>query len=758
MIGLLPPQRERVPEGRVRALLSDQAIVLANELRLDEASALATRAREEAIVCDDFTALARAADAQGVVARLRGDAPAALDYTTEALAIAESLNDPDLIARAYNDLGRIAADLNHDPDVARDAYQRALAREPGDRTVAARILNNLGNVARDEGDFRQAVAFYSRAGDEASKARDDYGVLTAEHNVGLVFTQQNEPARALTHLRRALALERKLGSNASTARTLLSISEAKRSLGKTGGALADLRDARAAATAVRDTKTVATILLREGDLQLERRNFTAAERAFNRSITLLRNDPALALALTYRARLRLAEHRYTDAAFVAANAVTRATDDETIAQAQTIAGQANHALRNRDAARRAFTAAIEAIERQREHVAGAEESREKQFEAKVLPYLSMVDLASEANDAVTALDYAERAKGRVLIDVMRTRITRPPHFDAAALRDVLAARDDAIIELAVGESALYAFAITRDGVRVFATAIPRTELNAVVNRFAGELAQRNLAFRRTARHLYDLLLAPAAASLRGKRRICIVPDQELWRVPFQALLDAQDRYLADDASIFYAPSIAVLRELMRVPRVVAERPLLAAANPTMAEARSEVQQIAAMYGPAARAVIGARESQIKQEAPHYAVLHFATHGVLDDASPLASHLVFEPGGRDDGRLEAREMMSMHLDAQLVVLSACETAGGRPAPGEGIVGMSWALFVAGCPTMVASEWKVESASTTLMMVAFHRGLGRGLSAAESLRAAQLEVRKRYEHPFYWASFVVLGRGW
>lgn len=699
------------------------------------------QARAAAIACNDLIGVARAADAAGIVARLRGDAAAALDYTTEALALAEAAHDKATIARAWNDLGRIQLDLLHDAETARNAYERGIAINPSD----ARLLNNLGNLARTEGDFRSAIAYYRRSGAEAKKAHDRYGQIGAEHNIGLVYTQQNDPAAALVHLKRALAME----SAATSARTLLSISEARRALGDTAGALRDLRRARAAA---KDDATRAIILLREGDLRLDRRDFAGAAHDFDRSIALA----PTAIAMTYRARLRLVQRRYAEAAAAAHTAIDRASDADTIAIAQSIAGQAYRAMPDRENAQRAFQEAIDAIERHRTELAGGAESRERQFETKVYPYLAMVDLLAEQDDAMAALEYSERAKARVLVDVLQGRVGSPPRLRTRELAAALPESTDAIVEFAVTDDMLYAFVVTRDGVRVFTTAIPHAELTAICNRFALELASRNLAFRRTARHLWDLLLEPEAPLLRGKKRVCIVPDQELWRVPFHALIDPNDRYVADEIAIFYAPSIAAIGQA-RAP--VATPSLLAIANLSIPEARSEVRQIAAIYGSRAHVEVGAREEAVKESAPRYGVLHFATHGVFDDGEPLASHLVFGSGGRDDGRLEAREIMSMQLNAQLVVLSACQTATGRPAPGEGIIGLSWALFVAGCPTMVASEWKVESTSTTAMMVAFHRNLvERAMTPALALRAAQIEVRKKYEHPFYWASFVVLGRGW
>jgi CHAT domain-containing protein len=120
---------------------------------------------------------------------------------------------------------------------------------------------------------------------------------------------------------------------------------------------------------------------------------------------------------------------------------------------------------------------------------------------------------------------------------------------------------------------------------------------------------------------------------------------------------------------------------------------------------------------------------------------------------------------NDGLLEAWEIMKLELKADLVILSACETARGRVGAGEGLIGLSWALFVAGSPTTVVSQWKVESHSTTEVMSEFHRRLkarmekGGGLGKAEALRQAALQLRrgKAYRHPFYWAAFVVVGDG-
>jgi CHAT domain-containing protein len=137
--------------------------------------------------------------------------------------------------------------------------------------------------------------------------------------------------------------------------------------------------------------------------------------------------------------------------------------------------------------------------------------------------------------------------------------------------------------------------------------------------------------------------------------------------------------------------------------------------------------------------------------------------VLDDVNPMYSHVLLAGGGGDDGLLEARKLMELDLKAEMLVLSGCETARGDAPAGEGITGILWASFVAGVPTTVASLWRVESSSTSELMIEFHRqwlasrGKGSPFAKAEALRAAdrKLIASGKYAHPFYWAGFILAG---
>jgi CHAT domain-containing protein len=359
----------------------------------------------------------------------------------------------------------------------------------------------------------------------------------------------------------------------------------------------------------------------------------------------------------------------------------------------------------------------------------------------------------------------------------------------------------ALLEYTVAGERVYLFVLTKGAgaapVDLQALTLPtrRNNLAARVEKFRQRMANRDLDYSDSAAELYNLLIKPAQAQLQGKRRLVIVPDDLLWDLPFQALRPAGGHYLIEDYAISYAPSLTVLRETIakQHQRTNPALPtLLAIGNPSLGnqtierahivsmnkgfealpEAERQAKMLGQLYGPrGSKVYVGAdaREDRVKAEAANYRILQLATHGVLNNANPMYSYVLLSQspnGSKEDGLLEAWEIMDLDLKADLVVLSACDTARGRIGAGEGVIGLTWAFFVAGSPTTVVSQWSVESESTTELMLNFHRNLkgpGAGsqyaMTKAEALRQAQLKLlrTKRYQHPFFWAGFVVVGDG-
>jgi CHAT domain-containing protein len=341
-----------------------------------------------------------------------------------------------------------------------------------------------------------------------------------------------------------------------------------------------------------------------------------------------------------------------------------------------------------------------------------------------------------------------------------------------------------VLDYVVTESKTILFVLSRDArgdlqIDTHTIDVSSADLQRSVDRFLGRLADASFDYESDARRLYRLLLAPASKSLDGKTVIALVPDGPLWRLPFQALQRSDGQPLIAQCTLFYAPSLTSLRH---VSKPESRRPaVLAIGNPRfdrgaaetlrartravlgdLPEAATEAREIAGLYGnERSRALVGreATEGAIKEQAPAYDIVHIAAHAVVDDAQPLYSSIVLASDSGNDGLLEGREITRLHLHARLAVLSACSTAQGQVRPGEGMIALSWAFLIAGCPTVVATQWNVPTESTARLMIDFHRELARGATVAAALRRAQLHLMKdrRYRHPFYWSPFVVVGAG-
>jgi len=268
--------------------------------------------------------------------------------------------------------------------------------------------------------------------------------------------------------------------------------------------------------------------------------------------------------------------------------------------------------------------------------------------------------------------------------------------------------------------------------------------------------------------LYVILIGSVEGEIADKRHLVVVPHGVLHYLPFQALRSPEGRYLIDSFTVSYLPSASVLKYARSINRGN-HRDLLAAANPItdlapLPAAEAEAREVSALFE---RKLVllgsGATKSAVKKEGPRYDFLLFSTHGEMIESDPLKSNLRFTPSPQDDGKLTVSEIFDMEVKANLVTLSACETALARGMKGDlpqgdDLVGLSRAFIHAGTPSVVASLWRVSDDSTVVMMRSFYRNL-RSMSKAEALRQSQVELAKAsseaFSHPFFWAPFILVG---
>jgi CHAT domain-containing protein/Flp pilus assembly protein TadD len=306
-----------------------------------------------------------------------------------------------------------------------------------------------------------------------------------------------------------------------------------------------------------------------------------------------------------------------------------------------------------------------------------------------------------------------------------------------------------------GEMAIFA---AREGELKTVTIPWGAAQRGAVRDFRAALARREVNYRTSAAALFKQLVQPVLPQLAAATHWTIAPDDVLWQLPFQALIDGADKHVLEGRAVSYAPSLTVLwhQRQSKGERGGAPLSLLAVGS------ESEVAGIARLYPTAGAVVLAGRDAHIdrfQEAAGKASVIHIATHAELDGQHPLESFLKLSPGAGDDGALTARRLMRIRLRAHTVVLSACETALGKQGSGEALMGLGWALAAAGSPVSIISQWKVDAAATHELMLALHRRLTAPtpFGEAAALRRAALETMSQplRRHPFYWAGFVALG---
>lgn len=412
-----------------------------------------------------------------------------------------------------------------------------------------------------------------------------------------------------------------------------------------------------------------------------------------------------------------------------------------------------------------------------------------QLTARVVDLNRQLLLIRRDGGDASAVEAALRRARRELDEALGFRNRNPPPalpgtFDPETLA---VPPSTTVIEYVVGEKRTTAFVLRSEGGRVavdaHTIAVGAQSLASLVDGFVHAIESRDGRYRAMAGRLYDLLLSPLIGPQPSGASLCIIPDGYLGRLPFQALVTPRGQHVVEHVAVFYAPSLALLsapkgpRRAGRLPTVLAlgdpaidsgtRREVYAthrdATLGRLPDAGREVDELRKIYGTRVTAQTGAvaAESTLKRDIDRHDVIHFATHGIVDVSSPMYSALLLAGSAQEDGLLEAREILALPLQAELVVLSACNSARGMVLGGEGIVGLSWAFLGAGCPRTVATQWRVGSASAARLMIAFHRRMARQPTVANvagSLRGAQLEMLRdrRYAHPYYWAGFVLVGR--
>jgi CHAT domain-containing protein/Tfp pilus assembly protein PilF len=750
----------------------------------------------------------------------RGDYPAARVALREALAIyqrtgplADALAVRRALAGALAAAGELQGALE---ELRRTQWLADSARAPvgvraGIALARADLAVQFNALAEAERLYARAEFLYRQVGDRGGEAE-------AQQGRGMLFVARDEPARAQTLLESALRTELAAGHQRAAALTRLSLGGLARERGDTAAARRQIARAAADLERVGDPVALAAALGDWAALEAGGGSPVAAESLYRAALGLLdgRVVPDVAWRLHAGRALTLRAQGSDDAAArelrAALAEVERPSRSLTLAERRSAFRAdkwdvyAQLALVER--ARGRPGAAFEVSERLRARemlevigrgrvtapsdTAADLVAREQDLRRRIAELTDEADGGATGNESLRgpdlsrgaattreALVRAQDAYADLLLE-MRERVPRHAALvsDHAATWQAVAGRlapEEAFVEYLVSDSGSLAFVVTRDTLAVVDLGARRRDLARLVEFARGTVERRGAPgtdslWRGPLRQLHRRLIAPVedAGLLARTTRLVLVPHAELHYLAFAALLGGKGRgqFLVERYEVALTPSASVWLALGDRPGRRAPGGVLAfAPSPgALPASRLEVASVERLAGQDVRVLTGraATEEAFRRDAPTRRVLHLATYGVLNKQNPLFSFVALAPGGEDDGRLEVHEVFGLDLAADLVVLSACQTALGSGAladvpAGDDWVGLTRAFLHAGARQVVATLWPVDDWATAALMERFYEGVTAGAEAPRGLAEAQRALlgAPATAHPFYWAGFVAVG---
>lgn len=770
----------------------------------------------------------------------QGRTELALEVYRQGIAAAEKTDDIEILAEnlhgAAVQLGRFGRYREALP-VSEREY--ALTLKCGHPDHQLRALFTYSSTMAELGHYREALVLGQRAVEVAHQATQPNALDLASGNLAMYYAY-------LGDLESGLRIQQSLVH--PNARDMNATGVMEKRLHRYAEAERAYAAALAQSSAPVDWRTHDGILYNLGELQKDEGKTAAARSTLSevRDLSLAHQDLITgSVAVAELSRLSTDEKDADHAMSEADEALRLARESgafEAIGAALVARGRALDLAGRGAEADEVFGEAISMAEAARAEAPASAGGLQGEVAEWLNAYQFAVDHRLRAGNALEALRLADRAKARVLLDMIdggepgleaftdpaeqaeeekaraevatarHAAIAKPGAASKSALETALRNAEDVdlrlyarhpelvlrrapapditsaqLAQLAEGRTAILSYFVMPDSVALFvirkgagapavrAFRLPGGDkLEARIKSFRDRIAARDIDYRTAARELFDALIAPAATALNGSDRWIISPDGALWDVPFQALVDASGKHVIESHALTFAPSLATLRQL-RETRPAADKakiPLLAIANPSVKgvaaipEAERESRSIAALYGLGASLLLSgdkARPTAFRENAGSAAVIHIASHAETEPNHPLESFLLLTPDNKaddkDDGAVTARDILGLRLRADLVVLSACETARGKVGQGEGILGLGWAVLAAGARATAVSQWKVDSDATSDLMIGFHRRLtgAHPMDKAEALRQSSLAIMRSpgRRHPFYWASFMVIG---
>lgn len=676
-----------------------------------------------------------------------GDFNQAVEFHQRSLAIAKSLQNPMQESAALNNLGATQATEGNYAD-AIELYQQslAIAKTLNDDLRIGYALNNLGTAYHAQKQLDRAIEHYSQSLTLAEMVGNTGLEIDALSGLGLAYEDLDDYERAIALHTRSVELSTEIDDPRRQGRTLNNLGHARFGAGQLGQAEAVLRSAIDTLEQLRPSQDQYNISL-----------FDTHVLTYNllQQILVAQDKPEAALEVAERGRAQAFVELLAQRSTKIPNTKISFADIQAIAREQ-------------QATLVEYTLVPDASFKVQGKQRGTAESL----------YIWVVQPTGEVTFRQVdlkenAVSIAELVKMSRALSGIRGTSQQNNRLRSTIRPGDLVRREGEPLDWAPYE-------VTAVDPRAGTVTLSHPDFvlpNPVVSlsdvykitpsAFAPALQQRQHW-----RDLHQLLIAPIADLLPSDAsdRIVFIPQEQLFLVPFPALQAADDSYLIEHHTIVTAPAIQVLQQTHRsvaepfsqtdAMLIVGDPSPMPANLQPLPHARTEAKSIAELLNT--QALIGpqATEPDIKQALSSARLIHLATHGFFNETNPLEGSLALAPADGDapgtvgDGFLTAAEILESQLNADLVVLSACDTGRGR-ITGDGVVGLSRSFLAAGAPSVMVSLWQVPDEATSALMLNFYQQLLAGADKAQALRQAMLSMLDAYPAPLNWAAFTLVG---
>jgi tetratricopeptide (TPR) repeat protein len=730
----------------------------------------------------------------GLVHYALGDAALALEHFHKNLAVLEFLRDKARLPDTLHNIG-LAHLRRQDYPQALAAYQKALQlyQEQNSKIAAAELLLEIAGIHYLQRELEQAMQQYNSALSVFQSSGQNGGVAAALGGIAGVYFAEKLYGQALEYFQKSLSEYEFIGEKGQVAGTLNSIANVQYARGDYALTLSFADRAAQVAKQINNPNTLWHARYLAGSAYRAQVQFDQARKAFEESLAIIemmrgeliddeqaapffsdKSAPFLAMM-----ELLLVQNRAIEAFYYAESVKAQKLWDVLRSARLRI----NRSVTAQEqAVQQQLSKPLVSLKRQYDR----EKQRKNRDESRLASFSTRLQKARQDYTVFKTRLYAAHPQ-------LKTLRGEAPLFKAEEAVQLLDGKG-ALLEFIVTEAKSFLFVITKEhsatsnrppspalSLRAYVLSVTYAELASRVAKFREAIKGQSEQTSQIARELFDLLLRPAVAQLDGKDSLVIVPDSVLWDLPFQALQPSENRYLIEDSAIAYAPSLAALRDMTRwrAPQISRATQLLALGNPVISKetterakllgqnknfntspgVEGELLALSQIYGEGQSRIYteaDASEERIKSESENSSVLHLAALMLLNDASPLFSSALLAQS-KEDGLLQAREILTLNLKADLVVVPVCEATQTSGSDGSGVTVLAWSWFVAGSSATVFSQWKDESGASEFVLE-FHRHLKERLAPAQALRLAAIKMLKgESSHPFYWSRLIVVGAG-